>query len=109
MNAFQKGQEAMSKRSSVPTATSGNPEHKGPYAKRPLVKVTARIQRVHKGKHRRKETAAAAAKRALVDLALLQVMRDGMLRVSNASAFTWGNIECMRTAASGPVADGPDG
>ena len=57
------------------------------------VKATSGIQRVHQGKRRRKETLAAAAGRALVDLALLQVMRDGLLRVSEASALTWGNIE----------------
>ena len=57
------------------------------------VKATAGIQRVHQGKRRRKETEAAPARRAVVDLALLQVMRDGLLRVSEASALTWGNIE----------------
>ena len=44
------------------------------------MKATARIQRVHQGKRRRKETKSQAEKRALVDLALLQVMRDSMLR-----------------------------
>ena len=57
------------------------------------VKATARIQRVHQGKRRRKETESEAAKRALVDLALLQVMRDGLLRCSEASALRWGDIE----------------
>ena len=31
--------------------------------------------------------------RALVDLALLEVMRDGLLRGSEASAFRWGELE----------------
>ena len=57
------------------------------------VKATSRIQRVHKGKRRRKETESQAAERALVDLALLQVMRDGLLRRSEAAALTWGNVE----------------
>ena len=57
------------------------------------VKATARIQRVDQGKHRRKESEAAAARRALVDLALLQVMRDGLLRRSEASGLRWGDIE----------------
>ena len=57
------------------------------------VKATARIQRVDQGKRRRRESAAAAARRALVDLALLQVMRDGLLRRSEASGLRWGDIE----------------
>ena len=51
------------------------------------VKATAQIQRVHQGKRRRKETEAKGAKRALVDLALLQVMRDGLLRHPEASVL----------------------
>ena len=57
------------------------------------VKATAQIQRVHQGKRRRKETETEAAKRSLVDLALLQVMRDGLLRRSEASALRWGDVE----------------
>ena len=57
------------------------------------VKATARIQRDHQDKRRRKETGRQAASRALVDLALLQVMRDGLLRRSAAAALTWGNAE----------------
>ena len=57
------------------------------------VKATARIQRVDKGKRRRKETEAVANRRALVDLALLQVMRDGLLRRSEAAALRWGDLE----------------
>ena len=54
------------------------------------VKATARIQRVHQGKHRRKETESQNAMRAAVDLALLEVMRDGLLRLSEASALYLG-------------------
>ena len=57
------------------------------------VKATARIQRVHQGKRRRKETESQAAMRAAVDLALLEVMRDGLLRLSEASALRWGDLE----------------
>ena len=57
------------------------------------MKATASIQRVHKGKRRRKETEAQAAIRALVDLALLQVMRDGLLRRSEAAALRWGDVQ----------------
>ena len=57
------------------------------------VKATARIQRAHQGKRRRKETEAQAARRAAVDLAILQVMRDGLLRRSEAAALRWGDVE----------------
>ena len=57
------------------------------------VKATARIQRVHQGKRRRKETEAQAAMRAAVDVALMEVMRDGLLRGSEASALRWGELE----------------
>ena len=57
------------------------------------VKATARIQRVHQGKRRRKETESQAAMRAAVDVALLEVMRDGLLRGSEASAIRWGDLE----------------
>ena len=57
------------------------------------VKATASIQRFHKGKRRRKETEAVAAKRAQMDLALLQVMRDGLLRRSEAAVLRWGDLE----------------
>ena len=64
------------------------------------VKATARIQRVDKGKRRRKETESQAAMRAAVDLALLEVMRDGLLRGSEASALRWGDLE-FHTDGSG--------
>lgn len=57
------------------------------------VKATTRIRRVDRGKRRRRETEAVANRRALVDLALLQVMRDGLLRRSEAGAFRWGDLE----------------
>ena len=64
------------------------------------VKATARIQRVHQGKRRRKETESQAAIRAAVDLALMEVMRDGLLRGSEASALRWGDLE-FHTDGSG--------
>ena len=57
------------------------------------VKATARIQRVDQGKRRRKETEVQAARRAAVDLALLEVMRDGLLRRAEASALRLGDLE----------------
>ena len=64
------------------------------------VKATARIQRVHQGKRRRKETESQAAMRAAVDVALLEVMWDGLLRGSEASALRWGDLE-FHTDGSG--------
>ena len=64
------------------------------------VKATGRIQRIDKGKRRRKETESQAAMRAAVDLALLEVMRDGLLRGSEASALRWGDLE-FRADGSG--------
>ena len=55
--------------------------------------------RVHKGKRRRKETEDQAARRAAVDVALLQVMRDGLLRRSEAAALTWGNVELQENGS----------
>ena len=57
------------------------------------VKATSRIQRVDQGKRLRKEAEGQAASRAAVDLALLEVMRDGLLRRSEASALRWGDLE----------------
>ena len=57
------------------------------------VRATARTQRVHQGRRRSKETGPQAARRALMDLALLQVMRDGLLRRSEAAALRWGDVE----------------
>ena len=57
------------------------------------VKATARIQRTDKGKRRRKEAEFQAAMRAAVDLPLLEVMRDGLLRGSEASALRWRDLE----------------
>ena len=63
-------------------------------------KATARIQWIHQGKRRRKETESQAAMRAAVDVALLEVMRDGLLRGSEASALRWGDLE-FHTDGSG--------
>ena len=63
------------------------------------VEATARIQRVDHGKRRRRETEAQASRRALVDLVLLQVMRDGLLRRCEAALLTWGNVELLEAGS----------
>ena len=65
------------------------------------VKATSRIRRLHQGKRQRRETAAEALTRALVDLALLQVMRDTLLRSSEAAALTWETSRSTPTAPGG--------
>ena len=55
------------------------------------IRATAGQRQV--GRSGRRESAAAAAKRGPVDIALCSVMRDAMLRRSEAAALTWGDIE----------------
>lgn len=42
---------------------------------------------------RKRETQAQAWARGLTDIAILQVMRDALLRVGEAAALTWGDVE----------------
>ena len=56
------------------------------------VKATARRRRpLEDGK--RQESAERASWRGRVDLALLSILRDGLLRRSEAAALTWGDVE----------------
>lgn len=55
------------------------------------IRATATRPRVGRGGHR--ETAASAEKRGAVDIALASVMRDAMLRRSEAAALRWGDVE----------------
>lgn len=43
----------------------------------------------------RRESAQAAARRGSVDIALVRLMRDAMLRVSECAALTWSDIETV--------------
>ena len=47
------------------------------------------------GKNGRRESAQAAARRGSVDIALVRLMRDAMLRVSECAALTWSDIETV--------------
>ena len=55
------------------------------------VRATAFTRRRTRGGHT--ETAEYAQRRGLVDVALAYVMRDGLLRVSEAAALRWGDVE----------------
>lgn len=58
------------------------------------IRATAGQRRT--GRSGRRESAAAAAWRGLVDIALCSVMRDALLRRSEAAALTWGDIETQK-------------
>ena len=55
------------------------------------IRATAFTRRRTRGGHT--GTAEYARRRGLVDAALASVMRDGLLRVSEAAALRWGNVE----------------
>ena len=55
------------------------------------IRATAFTRRRTRGGHT--ETAEYARRRGLVDIALASVMRDGLLRVSEAAALRWGDVE----------------
>ena len=57
------------------------------------VKATALRPRGHQAGAVRAETARDARRRGKVDIALLSVLRDGLLRRSEAAALRWGDVE----------------
>ena len=57
------------------------------------VKATAMQPRRHQGRAVRGENTWAARRRGQVDVALLSVLRDGLLRRSEASELRWGDVE----------------
>lgn len=58
-----------------------------------LAAIRATAHRPRKARAGALETAGAAAARGDLDIAIASVMRDGLLRVSEAAALTWGDIE----------------
>ena len=64
------------------------PLHAGALA---AIRATAFTRRRTRGGHI--ETVEYARRRGLVDVALASVMRDGLLRVSEAAALRWGDVE----------------
>ncbi len=57
--------------------------------------IAATACRPRLGKNRRQEGAQAAARRGSVDIALVRLMRDAMLRVSECAALMWSDIETV--------------
>ena len=64
------------------------------------VKATAKIPRRHRGRAVRGESALDAERRGRVDVALLSVLRDGLLRRSEASALRWGDVELQEDGSA---------
>ena len=75
------------------------------------IEATAAIPRI--GPTGRRETEGQAEMRGKVDVALILVMRDGMLRRSEAAAVTWADIECSEDGSGrltvGKSKTGPSG
>ena len=57
------------------------------------VQATAHLPRTYQGRAREGESAQDAARRGQVDMALLSVLRDGLLRRSEAAALRWADVE----------------
>ena len=57
--------------------------------------IAATACRPRLGKNGRRESAQAAARRGSVDIALVRLMRDAMLRVSECAALTWSDIDTV--------------
>ena len=64
------------------------------------VKATAMQPRIHRGRTVRGENAWAARRRGQVDVALLSVLRDGLLRRSEVSALRWGDVEMQEDGSA---------
>lgn len=57
------------------------------------VKATASTSRPFEGNGKGRESAERASWRARVDVALVSVLRDWLVRRSDAAALTWGDLE----------------
>ena len=57
------------------------------------VKATAMQPRAHQGRAVKAERSWEARRRGQVDIALVSVLRDGLLRRSEAAALRWGDVE----------------
>ena len=65
------------------------------------VRVTAAMPRGHQGQHQgRSETSRKAQRRGRVDLALISVLRDGLLRRSEAAELRWGDVGFQEDGAA---------
>ena len=64
------------------------------------VKATTMQPRRHRGRTVRAENAWAARRRGQVDVALLSVLRDGLLRRSEAAALRWGDVEVQEDGSA---------
>ena len=82
---------------------NGRPQHQAkPLTAEALaaVKATAKAPRQHQGRVRRGESARDAELRGRVDVALLSVLRDGLLRRSEAAELRRGDVELQEDGAA---------
>ena len=65
------------------------------------VMATAARPREHRGQHQgRRETSQKAQRRGRVDVALMSVLRDGLLRRSEAAELRWGDVAFQENGAA---------
>ena len=64
------------------------------------MKVTAPKPRRHRGSVIKSETSGKAQRRGLVDIALIAVLRDGLLRRSEAAGLRWRDVEFLEDGAA---------
>ena len=83
--------------------TNGRPQRQAkPLTENALaaVKATAMMPRRHQGRSVKAENAWDARRRGQVDVALLSVLRDGLLRRSEAAALRWGDVEVQEDGSA---------
>ena len=64
------------------------------------VKASAEIPRRHRGRAVKAENAWVARLRGQMDVALLSVLRDGLLRRSEAAALRWGDVKLQEDSSA---------
>ena len=76
-----------------PRPRTGREAGKTPYRRGPGGHKSHSVIQTPLGDGKKQESAERASWRARVGLALLSVLRDGLLRRSEAAALTWGDVE----------------
>ena len=69
------------------------------------VKATAKSRRPVRHDGSRRESAEKASLRGRVDVALLSILRDGLMRRSEAAALTWADVELRDNGTAPPAGE----